>query len=250
MKKQWSMILIMTVLCVMLAGCGNTTTPTAPSESVTSPTNEQTDVIPTDSTPIPEPTATADTALENDEDAIKQVVLACVMANYNWDIETMQACLVPGSDYSNPYEMSKQGYQYNVENGLMSEEYMDEYIELNRSHNAQLGTLVQAKTWDITVSGDTATATVIFAYPEVDYSKLFGKLGMLEFEDQLYTQICGMDKNTARNTLSLDAFTEMGLQVKELEFQKQMECVMMVDYTADICMKKIDNEWYIVKVGN
>ncbi|MBO5407951.1 MAG: hypothetical protein J6A61_00880 [Clostridia bacterium] len=245
MQKQWSVIFLIALFCVVLAGCGNTSAPTAMPESVTSPNNEQNDIVPTDATSIPELTVTPVPVITSDEDAIKQVVITYGQAVFACDDKTAQDCFLPGISLKSREEGYKVSAEHAVNSGKVVETDVDRLVAIQKNYNKNIGSMIVYQEWDVSISDDTAVVKAQIDYPHVDYEKIYVGTTSQEFQNNLYRQICGMDEQTAKKTLSAEEYSDTNLKFYERCYELELENILYRRLPLTYRLQKVDDRWYI-----
>ncbi|MBR5239896.1 MAG: hypothetical protein IKW04_04920 [Clostridia bacterium] len=224
MKKQWSMLLIIALLCTMLAGC-----------NATSHTGMQQMSAP-------------GVVVTTDEDAINQVIDKGIKAIAAWNYQELVECVTPELVFmiDNPDDSIRNRNQYHVEAGDITEEDLDQIVALEKEFGEKRGNMIQYQKRDITISNNTANVTVVYSFPEMDSSA--NTLDELHLRDELFLQICGMTESDAKRDLPVAEFSNVFLQVRKALYTMQLEKPVMIEQTIELQMKKLDNRWYVSKI--
>ncbi len=184
----------------------------------------------------------------NDEDAIKQVVRDFYQAGFRWDFQTMKACVAPEVPVYDPYETSRNTHLQNAANGFMVEADIDKFIELDREFEKKLGEAIEFRQWDVSISGDTATVMLTVAGSGVDFDKILTEDGKFAYRDGLFTEVCGMDETTARESLPSEEFSTVHLQVQKLEYQLWLDNLSQAEESVEIQLRKEAGQWLISNI--
>ena len=218
MKKALVTTVLLLVVCIAFAGCGKHTS--APGAVVTT-----------------------------DEDAVKQVITAYYQAGFDWDYETMKVCVAEEFSVYDPYETAKNNYVQATASGFMVEADVDAFLELERDFNKKMGKEIQYQDWNISISGDTATASLTVTAAGVDFEKIRAQSGDEQYRDQLFTQVCQMDEQTAMESLSPEEFSAAHLKVQEKEYQLWLDNLSEAEQGVSIQLKKSDGCWLVSNIG-
>lgn len=185
---------------------------------------------------------------QNDEEAIKQVITAFSQASYTWDYQTMKACVAPEVPMYDPYESAKNSYMGSVNDGFLVEADVEKFLELERDFNRQLGEHFQYLDWNITISADTATAILTVSGSGVNFDAIMTEDGKFQYRDTLFTDLCGMDEATAKESLSPEEFSAVHLKVQEAEYRLWLENLSVTEEKMEVQLRKIDSQWRIVNI--
>ncbi|MBE7019058.1 MAG: hypothetical protein E7413_04185 [Ruminococcaceae bacterium] len=218
MKKVSLVISLLLLVCAFLVGCGKQAS--APGKVVTT-----------------------------DEDAVKQVITAYYQAAFCWNYEEMKACVAEEFPIYDPCEVAKSNYMKATASGFMVESDVDAFLELERTFNQNMGKAILYQDWNISVSGDTATAKLTMLPAGVDFEQIQAQSGDVEYRDLLFTQVCQMDEQTAKKTLSPEEFSTAHLKVQEMEYQLWLENLSSEGQGVLIQLKKSDGCWLISNIG-
>ncbi len=185
---------------------------------------------------------------QNDEEAIKKVITAFYQASYDWDFQTLQNCVAPEVPVYDPYVTAQNRYLEAVNNGFLVEEDLEKFIALEKDFNRKLGEMIQYLDWNITLSGDTASAILTVSGSGVNFDAIMTEDGKFQYRDTLFTDLCGMDEATAKATLSPEEFSAVHLKVQEAEYRLWLENLSVTEEKVEIQLRKIDMQWRIVSI--
>ena len=204
-------ILLIVLCCILLAGCAKPATP-------------------------------------EEKQAIQEVIKAYDMAYYNWDMEGLSQCVVDGYPLEDTEVMLRNAMNVYVEQGDILLEDIDKFLEIEKKYYQRGAKQLQYRGWNITVSGDDATALVTYGYPNVDADiPAYGE-ELTRYRTELFMSVCGMDEATAKASLSSEEFSSVYLQVTELDYARRSENVDYIEDTVELRLQRIDGKWKIAEL--
>ncbi len=183
--------------------------------------------------------------MSEDQLAITQVIQAYDQAYFNWDTEAIKQCVTDDYSYEDTAEMLQGAFGVYVDQGDLVTEDFEKFLEIEKKYYQEGSKQLQYRGWNITVSGKNATAFVTYGYPNVDANKLYETDTMQQYRDKLFMEVCNMSEATAKATLSKPEFSNVYLQVMDLDYQAKTENVSYVEDTIELRLKSIDGQWYI-----
>ena len=185
---------------------------------------------------------------QNDEESVKNVVMAFYQAGYDWDYQTLQDCVAPEVPVYDPYESAKSTYLEAVANGFLVEADVDKFMALEKDFNQKLGEAIEYRNWNITISADTATVILTVTGAGVDFESILTADGEFAYRDEMFQELCGMDELTAKASLSPEEFSAVHLKVQEKEYQLWSENFSASEETLENQLRKINGNWKIANI--
>lgn len=184
-------------------------------------------------------------ASPEDEAAIQAVIQAYDTAYYNWDVEAMRQCAVDGYAIEDTEAMLRNALGVYVDQGDLVAEDVEKFLEIEKKYYQQGAKQLQYRGWNISVSGDEATALVTYGYPNVDADiPTYGE-ELKQYRTNLFMSVCGMDEQTAKASLSAEEFSSVYLQVTDMDYARRSENVGYIEDTVELRLKRVDGNWRI-----
>lgn len=224
MKKIIATILLVSFVCILFAGCKTSKKDTSQYPGA---------------------------VITTDEDAIKQVVMKALETEGTMDIDTYLKCLAPEfpSDQRPSADYVEQQLAKMVEQGILVQEDTQKYMQMQREYGKKTMDMVKYTKWDITITDEnTAIVIVTMDIPDLDYGKLIGDTqNIMGFRESLFRQVCGMDEETAKSSLTPQEFSTTYLEVDKLYYDACFANIVRREDMVGIRLTKQDDVWYIAE---
>lgn len=176
------------------------------------------------------------------------MITSFYQASYDWDYATLQSCVAPEVPVYDPYESAKGRYMQAADSGFMIEADIEKFLDLEQEFNLKLYEQIQYQSWDITVTGDTATVILAVTGASVDFDVILSEDGEFAYRDGMFIEVCGMEEKMAKASLSPEEFSIAHLKVQQKEYQLWLENVSTLEEKMKIQLRKTDGQWRIVNI--
>ena len=186
--------------------------------------------------------------LTKEEQAIAEVIMAYDQAYFNWDTEAASKCVTPDYPLEDTETMLRNALGVYVDQGDLVLEDIDKFLEVEKKYYQMGSEQLQYRGWQITISGDSATALVTYGYPNADANMPSYGEELIAYRNELFMSVCGMDEATAKATLSPEEFSAAYVQVTDLDYAKRSENVTYIESVTELRLKNIDGKWYIAEL--
>ena len=187
-------------------------------------------------------------ATPEEEQAIQDVIMAYDTAYYNWDVEAMRQCAVDGYAIEDTEAMLRNALGVYVDQGDLVAEDVEKFLEIEKKYYQMGAQQLKYCDWQITVLGDVATALVTYGYPNVDENVPTYGEELVAYRNELFMSVCGMDEQTAKDTLNPEEFSALYLTVTDLDYAKRSESLTYVENTVELRLQEIDGKWLIAEL--